>query len=194
MSEWISPATVERVMNEAVVAIAPDLQERLVNEPDAYLDLVRVVNACDDRTRIMLDQAVQAARSAGHSWEAIGSTLAISRQAAQQRFGGPEAPEGIGQQRVLRRVTAFNEQAVLSRAGRYGYRLVGYGPRYIVLERDSVPWQHVRRTVFGLDREQMDSEGWRPVGAGWGPWVYYARPMEGTALPDEVSDEALLYG
>lgn len=35
-----------------------------------------------------LHEAVQAARSAGDSWAIIGAALDVSRQAAQQRFGG----------------------------------------------------------------------------------------------------------
>ena len=35
-----------------------------------------------------LRKAVQAAREAGDSWTVIGAALDITRQAAQQRFGG----------------------------------------------------------------------------------------------------------
>lgn len=35
-----------------------------------------------------LREAVRAARAAGDSWTVIGAALEISRQAAQQRFGG----------------------------------------------------------------------------------------------------------
>jgi len=35
-----------------------------------------------------LHEAVKAARDAGDSWAIIGAALDISRQAAQQRFGG----------------------------------------------------------------------------------------------------------
>jgi hypothetical protein len=43
--------------------------------------------------------AVTGARHAGHSWEAIGRLLGVSRQAAQQRFaatadGGAGVPDG----------------------------------------------------------------------------------------------------
>jgi len=34
-----------------------------------------------------LEIAVERAKDAGATWEAIGGTLGISRQAAQQRFG-----------------------------------------------------------------------------------------------------------
>lgn len=35
-----------------------------------------------------LAEAVRTARDEGHTWAAIGAMLGISRQAAQQRFGG----------------------------------------------------------------------------------------------------------
>lgn len=41
-----------------------------------------------DETRDELGRAVAQARAAGESWAAIGMALGISRQAAQQRFGG----------------------------------------------------------------------------------------------------------
>lgn len=38
---------------------------------------------------VRLRQAVDAARSNGKSWAAIGAVLGVSRQAAQERFGQP---------------------------------------------------------------------------------------------------------
>ena len=40
-----------------------------------------------------LRRQVSLARRSGHSWAAIGFTLGISRQAAQQRFGRPAGDE-----------------------------------------------------------------------------------------------------
>lgn len=37
--------------------------------------------------RNMLDAAVEFARAEGETWAAIGATLGVSRQAAQERFG-----------------------------------------------------------------------------------------------------------
>jgi hypothetical protein len=36
---------------------------------------------------LVLRRAVRVAKTAGHSWAAIGFALGVSRQAAQQRFG-----------------------------------------------------------------------------------------------------------
>jgi hypothetical protein len=40
-----------------------------------------------DRLDAEIDDAVAAARKAGHSWNSIGLMLGTSKQAAQQRFG-----------------------------------------------------------------------------------------------------------
>ncbi|BCJ32734.1 hypothetical protein Athai_02370 [Actinocatenispora thailandica] len=43
-----------------------------------------------------LHRAVRAARSAGETWEVIGETLGITRQAAYQRFGRADERSGTG--------------------------------------------------------------------------------------------------
>ena len=45
----------------------------------------RKIRTAEDELRA----AVRAARTAGYSWAAIGSTLGVSRQAAQERFREP---------------------------------------------------------------------------------------------------------
>lgn len=41
-----------------------------------------------DNADQQLTEAVRTARSHGHSWTSIGVVLGVSKQAAQQRFGG----------------------------------------------------------------------------------------------------------
>ena len=48
-------------------------------------------NAALTEAQTELDEAVAAARAAGDSWFTIGAALGVSRQAAQQRFGSPDA-------------------------------------------------------------------------------------------------------
>jgi hypothetical protein len=54
--------------------------------------LALVIRANGDLTaaELMLRRQVDAARKDGHSWAAIGYALGVSRQAAQQRFGGTD--------------------------------------------------------------------------------------------------------
>jgi hypothetical protein len=50
------------------------------------LDWIARTNTQLQHTQTDLAAAVQRARTQGHSWTAIGTTLHITRQAAQQRF------------------------------------------------------------------------------------------------------------
>ena len=56
-------------------------------------EISQVVKANQDvkLAELMLRRHVANARKAGHSWAVIGFALGVTRQAAQQRFGGDEA-------------------------------------------------------------------------------------------------------
>ena len=91
----------DRRLSAAITGADPDLVRRLDRDPGSYLELVRLTAEADARVGRMLADAVSAARRAGHTWEAIGSALGMTRQAAQQRFGGPsganeDAAPGFG--------------------------------------------------------------------------------------------------
>jgi hypothetical protein len=53
---------------------------------DQLLDALRPTSAAVDGTRAVLQAQVEALRKRGASWDAIGSALGISRQAAWERF------------------------------------------------------------------------------------------------------------
>jgi hypothetical protein len=53
-------------------------------DPDALTDLLGLADEIDRS----IGQAVSGLRSAGYSWAEIGSRIGMSRQAAQQRWGG----------------------------------------------------------------------------------------------------------
>ena len=55
---------------------------------DKSIVLVRRANSDLKLAEVMLRRQVDTARRAGHSWAAIGLALGVTRQAAQQRFGG----------------------------------------------------------------------------------------------------------
>ena len=168
----------------AVLAGPEGLGQALERDPDSYLRLVAATRVGAEESSRLLREAIGGARSAGHSWDVLGRLLGVSRQAAQQRFGGtrPAAgAEGAGpdgrERRVLTPLTAFDEMAALEREGRLGWHLVDFGPLYHVVEASDLAWEH-RRMPFavGPRLRRLEAEGWVPVGA-WFPWRYLKRPV-----------------
>jgi hypothetical protein len=58
------------------------------------LDWIAVADNDLRATAEVLAAAVTRARQHGHPWSAIAHTLGVTRQAAQQRFGGPQPVPG----------------------------------------------------------------------------------------------------
>jgi len=56
-------------------------------EPTEELDWIEANLQAEKDVRVDLVEAVRQARSRGFSWTQIGTTLGVTRQAAQQRFG-----------------------------------------------------------------------------------------------------------
>lgn len=154
-----------------------------LDTPEGALRLVAATRIAADHAGRLLDDAVAGARHAGHSWAVIGGVLEVSRQAAQQRFS-PRAdqPDPLApQQRVIRRVTAFNEMSVLEREQADGWHLVGFGAGKLVVAASDHPWEHQRLTFASHPLlRSMEQDGWQIVGV-WGPWTYLKRPAHTTA-------------
>lgn len=165
-------------------------------DPADHLDLVRRTAEADRATGELLQQAVHAARAGGHSWSAIGATLGLTRQAAQQRFGrdteppdqpedpkdpkdpkDPEAPE----ERWLGPVTAFDEMHELELAGRLGWHTIGAGLLRHRVVRTATQWEH-RRIVWTGGLARLERDGWQ-VGCRAFPWVYLVRDTGEPAQP-----------
>ncbi len=150
-----------------------------LEDPEAALRMVAATDAATRHASRLRGDAVASARHFGHSWAAIGSVLGVSKQAAQQRFSatvGADAPHAP-QQRVIRRVTAVNEMAVLRREQAEGWHLVGFGVGKLVVERSEHPWEHERLTFASHSLlRTMEEGGWRIVGT-WGWWTYMKRPL-----------------
>lgn len=169
---------------DAVLSGPDGLRDELEHERASYLRLVAASRTGAEETSRLLREAISGARRAGHSWDAIGRVLGVSRQAAQQRFGAAtagaaEAPATAGDadRRVLTPLTAFDEMETLDREGLLGWHLVDFGPFFHVVERSDRPWEH-RRVPFavGPRLRRLEAEGWIPVGA-WFPWRYLKRPL-----------------
>ncbi len=134
------------------------------------LALIRRTAAADVIVGDLLRQAVTAARGAGRSWAAVGAELGMSRQAAQQRFGG-DSDELGPQERWLGPVTAFDELHELEIAGKLGWHTIGAGMLRHRMIRTTTQWEH-RRVTWGGHWHLTD--GWQ-VGCRAFPWVYLIR-------------------
>ena len=142
-------------------------------DSDDALALVRRTAAAEQAVGILLQQAVAAARSEGHSWAAIGAELGMSRQAAQQRFGD-RGDDAVGpEERWLGPVTAFDEMRELELAGRLGWRTVGAGMLRHRMLRTDTQWEH-RRVAWVKLPSRYERDGWQ-VGCKAFPWLYLVR-------------------
>ena len=165
-----------------------DLQERIgalilgdyddagaLSEED-HLLLVSRAAAAEQASQELQRRAVTAARSAGVSWAALGRELGMTRQAAQQRFGGrPDPAEPGARERWLGPVTAFNEMAELELAGRLGWRTVGADVlRHRMLQTDT-QWEH-RRVLWTRPLHHYETDGWQ-LGCRAFPWLYLVRDL-----------------
>jgi hypothetical protein len=183
-----------QLLSEAITAARPDLSERLDADPAAHLDLVSLALAARSETDALLRAAVSSARSAGCTWGAIGHVLDMTRQAAQQRYGGEgSAPPRTGG-KILRLapLTAFTEMRVLERAGRYGWHSIGFGALFHIVDKSDLQWEHRRVHAVGIDRRELEDAGWEQIGSLWFPWAYYTRCTGEPALPEPTTDDYLM--
>jgi hypothetical protein len=182
----------DRVREGVAVAVVggPDgLRRTLESDPASFLALVAAAAVGAEEAERLLHQAVLGARRSGHSWEAIGTLLGVSRQAAQQRFapgGGGSArtaatPAPEADRRVLTGMTAFTEMAALAAEGRRGWHLVDCGPFYLALERSAQQWEHRRTTLPSrAAQRRLEADGWAAVGT-WFPFRYFKRALDAPA-------------
>ena len=175
------------VLGAAVVSADPGLAKRLSSDAGAYLDLVSLTARAHDATRSMLTAAVNAARAAGHSWEAVGQTLGMSRQAAQQRFGPADQVGDDGRARTKRLfpVNAFTEMSALRQAGRHGWHSIGFGANFHLVAKSPYQWEHTRVLVRSSRIPRLEAEGWQRVGDAWFPWAYYKRRLDELAVRED---------
>jgi hypothetical protein len=176
---------IREAVADAVLRTPAGLAERIDSDPAAALTLVDSARVAAEETGRLLRESIAGARTAGHSWDAIGRVLGVSKQAAQQRFGSAPAPAATGARRVLSPVTAFDEMAELAEAGRHGWHSVDYGTLHHVLEKSEVQWEH-RRVVWGTaTRTQLEADGWQLIRHNTFPWGYWARPTGAPAVPED---------
>ncbi len=174
------------VLTDAAPADAV-LTETGTHEPADHLALIDRCADAERITRELLRQAVDAARSAGHSWTAIGARLGMSRQAAQQRFGGAARDPESADQRWLGPVTAFDEMDELAIAGRLGWHTVEAGILRHRMVRTDTQWEH-RRLLWPSSPKSLVRDGWQ-IGCRMFPWIYLIRDL-GVPPEEEASPVA----
>ena len=150
---------------------------------DAHLALVRASATAEAEVRAILQRSVTAARAGGASWALIGTQLGMTRQAAQQRFGGAVESTPAGDaERWLGPVTAFDELDELALAGRAGWRTVEAGVLAHRMVRTDTQWEH-RRILWRTSLASEEAAGW-VVGCRAFPWIYLVRDL---GIPVESS-------
>jgi hypothetical protein len=120
--------------------IAAVVSEALTDQPlDRLAAAARARDELDELTEALLDHFVEAAREAGCSWSQIGSTIGVSKQAAQQRHTATESvarrllsrlpkQRRPGQTLMFRRFTARARATVVhaqAAARRLGHNYIG---------------------------------------------------------------------
>ncbi|MDL5350756.1 hypothetical protein [Microbacterium sp. zg-YB36] len=153
---------------------------------DDHLALINGAARAEAEARGILQRSVAAARGGGASWALIGAELGMSRQAAQQRFGGSSdtaseiADQSDADERWLGPVTAFDEMAELDAAGRAGWRTVEAGMLAHRMQRTDTQWEH-RRVLWRTPPADI-REGWQVACRAF-PWIYLVRDR---GIPPEV--------
>lgn len=72
-------------------ALTCDICRALEHHGDTPLERIRATRARREHLASLEEEAVRAARGAGHSWEEVATALGTSRQAAWQRWRRPSS-------------------------------------------------------------------------------------------------------
>lgn len=183
----MEPVSLSAAIAQAVSNATPELSRRLDEGEDVYAEILDVAARAHDETRSILQSAVDSARRAGYSWEAIGRILGVSKQAAQQRFGRPQQlpADGTPEVKRLYPVNAFNEMAVLREIGQFGWHSVGFGVRFHRIELSTEQWEHARIIASAKAVEDLVAKGWQRIGTESFPWAYFSRCLHIPSLAGE---------
>lgn len=179
--------TIDRTGSAAVhEALIPILMKHAaIDDPCSTEDFLHLVTGAatlqTEATRL-LRTSIASARTAGATWQSIGTTLGMSKQAAQKRFAPPPAPRAIEldpNERILGPTTAFHELHELALAGRYGWHSVEVGTNFHRVIRSDTHWEHTRVTMSPGRVRELCTEGWEVIDSGF-PYTYLKRD---TGLP-----------
>lgn len=164
--------------NPLAEQLAPLVQRVEDAAPGRVLDQVTAAVCVGEELNrlgdVLINFFVEAARTAGHSWAEIGTSLGVSRQAAQQRLGRfqqvPMDTDGIRQKGspfVVWHLTDSEEIEVQVEPGGAWHRLQsldGFSvPQLIDASRKTDPKKWFKRMAEDLD------EVYKELGAALGP-------------------------
>jgi hypothetical protein len=153
-------------------AFAPFEGER----KEEYARLIVAAHILADESRQTLGLWIDAGRRAGMSWVDIGALLGISKQAAQQRFGGARDEEAIAEDAIVARLGAgIGERRLLDQQGEAGRELIGIGSFRLVFRQTAQRWAYLR-SVGPIPADRLSAEDWRAAGR-WFVFHYYKRPV-----------------
>lgn len=188
-SPSLEPGALARMQSEIAAAVLRAGAAELDQDPQASLQFLAAARDGHTATSLLLRRAALSARKAGHTWEAVGLVLGISKQAAQQRFAEDEETvmkvDSTEPQQLVRRAILLNEMDIMEQEGRKGWKLVAVGVLQLRFERTAVRWEYVRRVEPGpSDRRAMAAQGWERVGSST-LWHYFRRPVEALDGADE---------
>ncbi len=154
-------------------AFAPFEGER----KEEYARMIVAAHILADESRQTLGNWIDAGRRAGMSWVDIGALLGISKQAAQQRFGGIRDGEEAPADAVVVKLgaTPFSEPRLLDQQGDAGRELIEIGTFRLVFRQTEQRWAYLR-SVGPIAAARLSAEDWRVAGR-WFVFHYYKRPV-----------------
>jgi hypothetical protein len=170
------------VIPELIAHRAPELEVGVANaDPEVLLNLVRVVSAVSDDAARSLRDSVTAARSAGVSWDAIGSVLGTSRQAAQQRFAEPKGATSRtadSTRRAIIGVNLFTELDILESEGLDRWLLTNAVAGSLEFERTAEPvaYRRLRSLRKQTIIDHQRAEGWSYC-CSYAVFHYFSQPV-----------------
>lgn len=165
-------------MNDPVAIRIRDTARRLVSElaragAGSSLGAMAAARELSAATDAALQESVDRARSAGHSWREIGDVLGTTRQAAFQRFGRPVDPR-TGQPMVRDVPSAVADRAV-----------------EIFVHYAEGRWEETRRDFDENLRERLDAAR---LAAGWAHTVGMIGGLErmGEPVARQAGDDTVV--
>jgi hypothetical protein len=142
---------------------------------EEYARMIVAAHIIADESRQTLGDWIDAGRRAGMSWVEVGALLGISKQAAQQRFGGPRDEDIPAADAIVVKLgaTAMSERALLAQQGEAGRELIAVGTFRLVFRQTEQRWSYLR-SVGPIAANRDGGEDWQPA-ARYFLFHYYKR-------------------